>query len=73
MASTLAFSQLLTALHEQAKEIAALRAELDVQFKRIAQIQAELDLLAHAQSRRHQQLDMLMADARTASANRRLA
>jgi hypothetical protein len=44
--------QLVFRLHEQALEMATLRAALDVQFTRIAQMQAELDLMPHARRRR---------------------
>ena len=54
--------QLVSRLHEQALEMATLRAALDVQFTRIAQIQAELDLLPHARKRR-QTLRVLLAES----------
>ena len=43
--------QLTSRLNEQASEVAALRAALDVQFIRIAQIQLELDRLPRADGR----------------------
>lgn len=39
-------------LDAQAKEIDALRTDLDIQFQRIAHMQAELDMLPTAERRR---------------------
>jgi hypothetical protein len=44
--------QIVSRLHEQALEMASIRAALDVQFTRIAHMQAELDLLPHSHRRR---------------------
>jgi hypothetical protein len=52
--------QIVSRLHEQALEMASLRAALDIQFKRIAEMQAELDRLPSAR-RRRQTLNALLA------------
>ena len=58
--SAATINQLMSCLHEQALELAAVRATLKVQFKRMAEMQAELDLLPHAR-RRRQTLRALLA------------
>jgi hypothetical protein len=50
--SSAMIEQLMARVHQQALEMASLRAALDIQFKRIAHMQAELDLLPHARKRR---------------------
>jgi chaperonin cofactor prefoldin len=69
--STATLKQLLSRLHEQAEEMATVRATLDLQFKRIAQMQAELDLLPHAKARRQKQLAMLMVQVPSNNGNHR--
>lgn len=52
--------ELTSRVHDQARELASLRAALDIQFRRIADMQAELDLLPYAR-RRRQTLGALFA------------
>lgn len=53
--------QLMSRLHAQDQQMAAIRAILDIQFKRIAEMQAELDLMPHAR-RRRETLRSLLAE-----------
>jgi septal ring factor EnvC (AmiA/AmiB activator) len=57
--STVMLEELVSRLHEQAKELTALRAAVEVQLNRIASMQAELDRLPYARRRHQRLLDLL--------------
>jgi hypothetical protein len=62
--------QLVSRLHEQASEMASIRAELNVQFERIAQMQVQLDQLPETR-RGRQKLRVLLAGKPSSNGNRR--